>query len=571
MSDLQIETSGSELPYEYPRAKEKTKVELLKEESHNLRGTLIEDVVSEAPRFGNNSELLLKFYGIYQQKDRDRRKAGEPAGEPKPFTLMVRGRIPGGRLTADQYLAWDKVADQYSSHGLRLTTRQSIQIHGVLKKNLKATVKEVHEALSSTVGACGDVVRNVTQAVNPWGDPKIAQIEGIVDQLSQHFEAESNAYFEIFLDGEQVVEEKDDPIYGKAYLPRKFKLGVTVAGNNSIDIYTHDLGLVATFDEAGILEGYHVLVGGGMGMSHSDNATHPRLADDMGWIRAEAVLAVSEAIITTQRDHGNREDRTFARLKYLLDKKGLDWFRLEVERRANISFEARPIPAWKTPRYLGWNKHRDGSLTLGFHTLSGRIVDSRDKPLKSALRDIIRDYQLHVQVTAEQDLVLYGIRPEDQKPIEAFLDSHGLSGLSPRQVYDRALTCVALPTCIKALAEAERVGPEIFGALQESLDRYELSPRAPVIRITGCPNGCARPFAAEIGLVGQAPGQYALFLGGDEEGLRLAQKVKDKVKITELPELFQKLTEIWAREGEVAERLGDFVNRFGHERVGAAL
>lgn len=571
MSDLQTETKGSEAAFEYPRAKEKTKVEVLKEESNNLRGTLIEDVVSDAPRFGNNSELLLKFFGIYQQKDRDRRKAGEPLGEPKPFTLMVRGRIPGGRLTGEQYLAWDKVADKYSSNGLRLTTRQSIQIHGVLKGNLKSAVQEVYEALSSTVGACGDVVRNVTQAVNPWGDPKIAQIDGVVNQLSKHFEAESNAYFEIFLDGDQVVEEKEDPIYGRAYLPRKFKLGVTVAGNNSIDIYTHDLGLVATFDEVGILDGYHVLVGGGMGMSHGDNATHPRLADDLGWIQADAVIAVSEAIVTTQRDHGNREDRTFARLKYLLDKNGLDWFRSEVERRAEVRFLLRSVPDWKTPRYLGWNQHSDGSLTLGFHTLSGRIVDSQNTPLKSALRDVIRNFHLHVQVTAEQDLVLYGIRTEDQKAIEDFLASNGLSGLSPRQVYDRALTCVALPTCIKALAEAERVGPEIFGALQESLDRYDLSPRAPVIRITGCPNGCARPFAAEIGLVGQAPGQYAVFLGGDEEGLRLAQKVKDKVKITDLPELFHKLIEIWAREGGPEERLGDFVNRFGHERIGAAL
>ncbi len=549
---------------------EKSKIELLKEESRGLRGTLIEEVSSETPKFSINGEHLLKFWGAYQQKDRDRRKPGDPEG-PKPFTLMVRGRIPGGRLTAAQWLAWDTIADRYANSSLRLTTRQSVQLHGVLKQNLKATIKDIHSALNTTVGACGDVVRNVAQAVNPWGDPKLAQLDAPADLISKHFEADTNAYFEIFLDGEPVVEEKLDRIYGQAYLPRKFKIGITAVGNNSIDLYTQDLSLVATFNAEEQLDGYFVFVGGGMGMSHSDSETHPRLADNLGWVPAAALIPVSEAVVTTQRDYGNRENRTFARLKYLLDKRGVDWFRSEVEARSGFSFEARELPAWQTPSYLGWTKHRDGSLSLGFHLLSGRLIDSPQRPLKSTIRDIIQRYQLSVQVTADQDLILLGIQAEDQKAIESLLDERGLSPHSPRKLYDRALTCVALPTCVKALAEAERAGPQIFAYLQESLDKFELNDRAPIIRITGCPNGCARPFSAEIGLVGQLPGHYALYVGGDAEGQRLAQKIKDKVKTEQLPEVFDKLTALWSQQGVKGERLGDFAHRVGLEYVGAAL
>jgi sulfite reductase beta subunit-like hemoprotein len=550
---------------------EKTKIERLKEDSQGLRGSLREEIVSETPKFSIDGEHLLKFHGIYQQKDRDRRKPGEVSEGPKPFTLMVRGRIPGGRLNWKQWLAWDQIADRYSTHGLRLTTRQSLQLHGVLKKNLKSAVQDIHQALSSTTGACGDVVRNVTQAVNPWGDPKLDQLNAVADLISKHFEVESNAYFEIFLDGQAIVEEKIDRIYGTAYLPRKFKIGITAVGNNSIDIYTQDLGLAATYDDHGQLDGYFVFVGGGMGMSHSDAETHPRLADNLGWIPAVALIPVTEGVVTTQRDFGNRENRTFARLKYLLDKKGVEWFRTEVEQRSGFHFEAKTLPAWKTPPYLGWSQHRDGSLSLGFHTLSGRLVDTDKRKLKTTLRELIQQYELDVQVTADQDLVLLGIPPVAKRAIEAFLDSRGLSPDSPRKLYDRALTCVALPTCVKALAEGERAGPEIFGWLQESLDRYDLNDRAPVIRITGCPNGCARPFTAEIGLVGQLPGHYAVFVGGDAEGLRLAHKIRDKVKVDTLPEVFDKLTQVWASEGLAKERFGDFAVRIGFEKLGALL
>lgn len=551
-------------------SQEKSKMEVLKEESRGLRGTLPEEINSDATRFTGSAENLLKFHGMYQYKDRDKKKPGDESVGPKPFTMMVRGRIPGGRMTAQQWVAWDDIASRYATAGLRITTRQSLQLHGVLKGDVKPVLKEIHEALMSTTGACGDVVRNVTQSVNPWGDPRLAQLDEPATLLSKHFEVSSNAYFEIFLDGEPVVEEKDDRIYGKTYLPRKFKIGLTAAGNNSIDIYTQDLGLAATFDHHDKLDGYFVFVGGGMGMAHNDTETHPRLADLLGWIPKEALVAVAEGVVFTQRDYGNRENRTFARLKYLLDSRGLAWFKNEVEQRAQLKFEDRPLPAWKTPQHLGWIETRDGTLALGFHTLSGRLIDG-ERPLKSALRHVIETYQLAVQLTAEQDLILHGIKPENKREIETYLDTQGLNPLSPRKLYDRALTCVALPTCVKALAESERVGPQVFGQIQEILDRYQLNDKAPVVRITGCPNGCARPYSAEIGIVGQMPGLYAIFVGGEPEGQRLAFKVKDKVKTNDLPVLFDKLIGYWKAEGGREEFLGDFVQRVGAEQLGAVL
>ncbi len=541
---------------------EKSKIELLKEESRGLRGQIREELLADdAQRFSQHSEHLIKFHGMYQYKDRDRRKPGEDKAPPKPFTLMVRGRIPGGRISPEAWQKWDEIADRYAVSGLRITTRQSLQLHGVLKSNIKKTIQEIHAALSTTTGACGDVVRNVVQAVNPWGDPTLLELNAAADLLSQHFEVESDAYLEIFLDKEPVVQEREDRIYGTSYLPRKFKVGITKVGNNSIDIYTQDLGFAATFNVQNKIEGYFVFAGGGMGMSHSDQQTHPRLADLLGWIPASAFLATAEAIVTTQRDFGNRENRTFARLKYLIDAKGVSWFKDEVSRRSGFEFEDRPLPPWQTPNHLGWSTAVDGTLSLGFHTLSGRLTGD----LKRAVAYLVRHYQLPVQLTAEQDLILLGVQPKDKQAIESYLDSFGLSPLSPWKLYNRALTCVALPTCVKALAEAERIGPDLFRTIQDELTKLQLSDKAPVVRITGCPNGCARPYMAELALVGQLPGHYAVFLGGNSEGQRLAFKVKDKVKYEDLPKLFATIFGIWHDQGQIAELLGDFAFRFGAE------
>lgn len=548
-----------------------SKAELLKINSGGLRGNLREELASDSPRFGPIAETLIKFHGMYQQKDRDRRRPDAPEQGPKPFTLMVRGRIPGGLMTPAQWQGWDEVASRYAVSGLRLTTRQSLQIHGVLKSNIKATIQEINKALITTTGACGDVVRNVTLAVNPTGNPRLSQLEDLALLLSKHFEVDSNAYFEIFLDGEAIVEEREDPIYGRHYLPRKFKIGVTAAGDNSIDLYTQDLSFAATYDARERIDGYFVFVGGGMGMSHSDANTHPRLADLLGWTPREHVLKVAEAVVATQKDHGNRQDRTFARLKYLLDLKGAAWFRNEVEQRAEIKLQDRPLPAFKTPNYLGWSRHQDGTLTLGLHLLSGRVNDQGKRPIKSAIRTLLQSHGTRLQLTPDQDLLIFGIKPEEKNKVESILDAHGLSAITKDKLYDRALTCVALPTCSKALAEAERVGEQVFADLNAALLRYGKANIAPVVRITGCPNGCARPYTAELALVGQMPQTYAIYAGGSSEGSRLAVKVKDKVKFADLPTVFDKLAAAWQQLGLVEEHFGDFAHRLGPKALGELL
>ncbi|SMF78117.1 NADPH-dependent assimilatory sulfite reductase hemoprotein subunit [Pseudobacteriovorax antillogorgiicola] len=545
-------------------SQELTKIERLKQSSHGLRGKIKEELKDpEAKRFTNDSEQLLKFHGMYQQKDRDRRAPAERKLGPKPFTLMIRGRIPGGRLSPESWRVWDDLASAYSSGGIRLTTRQSIQLHGVLKSQVEDSIKKIHQSLQTTTGACGDVVRNVTQAVNPWGDPKLAQLDHVAELISQHFEVRSQAYFDIFLDGESVRVDEQETIYGDRYLPRKFKIAVSAEGDNSVDIYTHDFAIVATFNDGGVIDGYHIFAGGGMGTSHNNEATFPRLADHLGWIPKKELIPISEAIVTTQRDFGNREDRSQARLKYTIAHRGVDWFRHEVSSRAGVDFEDRPLAPWKTRSPLGWFDQANGKKALGLHLLSGRIIDQPNRKLKSALRQIIDHYVTQVQITAEQDLILEGIDPEKQIEVETILDQNGISPFSPNRIFDRAVTCVALPTCVKALAESERVGEATFSSIQELFDKHRQGRRAPTVRITGCPNGCARPYAAEIGLVGQLPGKYALFLGGSQEGTRLAKKIGDKLKLDDIYRYLDFAFSQWSKQGEPTEDFGDFVDRVG--------
>lgn len=547
---------------------ELSKAETIKRESRGLRGTLADELVSDTPRLSTNAETLIKFHGMYEQRDRDRRPPDQRHLGPKPFTLMIRGRIPGGRLNAAQWLAWDDVAERYSTEGLRITTRQSLQLHGVLRGDAKSVVKKISEVLSTTTGACGDVVRNVAQAANPTGSPRLNQLDSIADQISKHFEARSRAYVEIFLDDTPLPRQdgettESDTVYGQVYLPRKFKLAVTAAGDNSVDALTQDLTFAATYDDAEKIDGWFVYAGGGMGMTHGNTATFPRLADLLGWIPHKAIIAVAEAIVTTQRDYGDRKERSHARLKYTIETLGLSWFRAEVERRAGIGFEQRTPPAWQVPNYLGWIQRHDGSLALGYHVLSGRL---RGK-LKAAIRYLVKHYQLDVQLTAEQDLILLGIPAAAQKEIEEFLSAKGLDPASPSPLHDRALTCVALPMCSKAFAEAERIGEDLFSELEESLKKHQLQARAPTVRITGCPNGCARPYAAELGIVGQSPQRYALYAGGHADGTRLGFRLFEKVPYAEIANLVDQLFARWAENSHPSESFGDFAQRYPREQL----
>jgi sulfite reductase beta subunit-like hemoprotein len=534
-------------------------LEELKAQSAFLRGTLAEELASPEPKLGADAAHLVKFHGLYQQKDRDKAFEPKPGIAPKPHVLMVRGRIPGGRLSPAQWAAWNGLADRFGDGTLRLTTRQSVELHGVLKRDIKATLQELHRALLTTKGACGDVVRNVMEAPNPAGRADLAQLGPVAEALSEHFQAKSNAYAEVWLDGEKVNGPESEPLYGKTYLPRKFKIAVTLAGNNSVDAYTQDLAFAGTLGWNGHIDGWFVLAGGGMGMTHHDASTFPRLADLLGWIPAAALLPVAEAVVTTQRDHGNRLNRKRARLKYLIHERGIAWFRAEVEARSGVRFEDLDLPAWQTPSSLGWTKRADGAWALGFHTLAGRIAG----PLKAALAELVAAHGLEVQLTPDQDLILLGIHREARATVEAFLAARGLRAESPSRLHDRALACVALPLCAVAITEAERVAPDFLGTIQSLLEKHGLADRAPVFRLTGCANGCARPYAAELALVGQAVDRYALFAGGDAEGTRLAFPVAEKIPTAELPDVLDRLFELWKAEGRRGERLGDAAARLG--------
>ncbi|MBK8190165.1 MAG: NADPH-dependent assimilatory sulfite reductase hemoprotein subunit [Vampirovibrionales bacterium] len=561
------------------------KAETLKAASDYLRGSIARELAAPTDHFSADASALLKFHGMYQQDDRDQRQSSAQ-GKTKVYSLMVRGRIPGGRLSASQYAVWDDIASQYANGSLRITTRQSFQLHGVLKSNVKPVIQAIHRALLSTVAACGDVARNVTQAPNPLGLFELSLLDGVAATLSDHFKPKTPAYAEIWLDDEKVAavtaasedasaqtpETQAEPLYGATYLPRKFKMAVTLAGNNTVDLYSNDLGFAATLRSDGRIDGYFVFVGGGQGMTHNKPETFPRLADCLGWIPEWDLIPVAEAVLTTQRDYGDRSNRRHARLKYLLHDRGVEWFRGEVEARSGVRFNGEiPLAPWQTPSYLGWRKRADGRWSLGCHTLSGRIVDRQSAPLKSTLRAIIDAYALDVQLTCDQDLILLGVEEADKPAIEARLAEAGLDLSSPAPLYDRALACVALPTCGLAITESERYLPTLLPVIQSALERHGLSQRAPVVRMTGCPNGCARPYSAELALVGRSPGVYAVFSGGNVEGTRLAELLSEGVRDADFPAYVDRLFALWRAQGEPAERLGDFIARYSIPAAREAL
>ncbi|TGK07265.1 NADPH-dependent assimilatory sulfite reductase hemoprotein subunit [Leptospira semungkisensis] len=548
--------------------KELSEVEHIKTASQGLRGKIGVAIETGADGFEEDDKQLIKFHGMYQQKDRDRRKDENGDFIENPTSFMIRGRIPGGRLTAQQYAVWDDLADEFGGGALRLTTRQSIQMHTILLKDLKPIMQAVHKVNLSTMGACGDVVRNVTQALNPWGTKELGQLDPVAQLISDHFKYKSSAYAELWLGETQLNKEIEDPIYGKTYLPRKFKIAITLAGDNSVDIYTNDMGFAATLDANGKIDGYFVFAGGGLGMTHNKPETYPRAADLLGWVPEKDLISVAEGIVTSHRDFGDRTNRKHARLKYVLADKGAEWFRSEVERRSGAKFDTdRQLPKWETPKYLGWTERADGTLALGFHTLSGRIKDFSDRPLKTALRKIIDEFNLNVQVTADQDLVLMGIRKEDRPKLESKLKEFNIDPASPKPLYDRALACPALPTCGLALTESERTFPQLLDSIQKVIDKLDLNDRAPIVRMTGCPNGCARPYSAEIGIVGQqAGGKYALFFGGNPEGTKVGDYVAKKVAFADIPVQLEKAFSVWKQDGKANESFGEFVERYSLDK-----
>ncbi len=547
-------------------SKELTEVEHVKQASRHLRGTLEEGLFSEESGFAKGDQHLMKFHGFYQQKNRELPK------ETAFHSFMLRGRIPGGRLTADQYLAWDELATQYGGGSLRITTRQALQLHGVLKGDLKATIQGIRQMGLTTLGACGDVVRNVTQAANLTGDPALAQLDGLAELLSDHFAWKSRAYAEIWLDEEKLEEPQEpEPLYGATYLPRKFKMAVTLAGRNDIDIYTNDLAYAATLGQDGVIDGAFILGGGGMGMTHGKPETFPRAADLLGWVPASHFLTVAEALVAVHREFGDRTDRKHARLKYVFAEQGLAWVREQVEHRAGVKFDPRPLPPWQTPSTLGWQRRSDGTWAFGLHILCGRVIDAEGSPIRTALHEVVARFRPDVVLTADQGMALLGISDADRGPIEASFKAHGLDFLSSSPLRDRALACVSLPTCGLAVTESERVLDPVLTLLEGELTALNLLDRAPVVRMTGCPNGCARPYAAEIGIVGQAKNRHAIFVGGHHEGSRLNRLWLQKVPLEELGTALRPLLRTWAERSNPTQRLGEWLATQDWELLRAEL
>ena len=542
--------------------------ERIKEASDYLRGTLAEGLREQITgAITEDDAQLVKFHGMYLQDDRDLRPERTRKKMEKAFAFMLRVRVPGGALSTTQWLALDRVARDYGNHTVRLTTRQSVQLHGVIKSNLKPTLQAIDSVLLNTIAACGDVNRNVMCNPNPYHSRAHGAALELARAISDHLTPRTPAYREIWLDGERIVggeEEVIEPIYGKTYLPRKFKTVVAVPPSNDVDVFAHDLGFIAILDRNGGVEGWNITVGGGMGMTHGEPDTYPRTADVMGFCATEDALAIAEAVVTVQRDWGDRTNRKHARVKYTIEDRGLDVFRTEVERRAKVKLHAaRSFAFTSTGDRYGWTEGEDGQAHLTLFIGNGRVRDVGPGTQQlSALRQIAKLHEGDFRLTANQNLIIAKVSPERRPAIEQIAAAHAL--LAPRSGLRRnSMACVALPTCGLALAESERYMPDLLDALEHTLAGHGLSSDDIVIRMTGCPNGCARPYLAEIGLVGKGPGRYNLYLGAAFEGSRLSKLYAEDLDHVAITERLEPLFAAYAAERQPGEHFGDFVIRAG--------
>ena len=549
-------------------------VERLKQGSQGLRGDLARELAAPGREVSEDAYNLLKFHGTYEHHDRDTATARKQRGEEKDFSFMVRVRMPGGVLTAAQYLALDGLADTYGNATLRITTREGVQFHGVIKQDLRATIAAINHALLTTQSACGDVVRNVTATPAPRRDAVHARLRADAAMLSATLLPASRAYHELFLDEQAQAElgaaPEPEPLFGPTYLPRKFKIGIAAPSDNTIDVLTNDLGVIALFEGEHLL-GYNLALGGGLGMTHNKPATYPRLATPLVFVGPDDLRRGAEAVIALQRDFGNRADRRRARLKYLLDDRGAEWAKTALEGYFGAPLApARAMPPLEVPEILGWHAQGDGKFWLGIPVPSGRIADRPGVRLRSALREIVVRFGCDPVMTGQQDVLLSNLAPGDRGPVEALLRAHGVAlaeDLTPLARW--ALACPALPTCGLALAEAERVRAPMLAAIEAELARFGLAEERISLRITGCPNGCARTYGGDIGIVGRMPGHYALYVGGDFAGTRLSFKLHDKVAEADLASTLAPLFAAFAAGRGEGEGFGDFCTRLGAEELRA--
>ncbi|MFG3817108.1 sulfite reductase, ferredoxin dependent [Limnothrix redekei] len=574
-------------PVAAPTETRLSKVEGLKERSNFLREPVASELLLDTNYFSNDAIQILKFHGSYQQVDRDLQKPGQE----KPYQMMLRTRSPGGFIPPQLYLTLDRLASEYGNETLRATTRQGFQLHGILKKNLKATIAAIVNSMGSTLGACGDLNRNVMAPPAPYKNrPEYQLALAYANNIADLLTPQTGAYYEIWLDGEKAISAEEDPavkaarqsngstpmrldteepIYGATYMPRKFKCAVTVPGDNSVDLFSQDLSLVVITNEQGELEGFNVYAGGGLGRTHNKEETFARIADEIGFVGAADVYGLVKAIVAVQRDYGDRFDRRHSRMKYLLHDWGVAKFRDHVEDYLGKKLEpARPLPAWRYEDFLGWHEQGDGHLFLGLSIQNGRVHDQGDFKLRSALRQIVERFQLPMLLTPHQNVLFYDIKPGDRAAIEKILTDCGVWAIEQIDPLERlAMACPAMPTCGLAITESERALPGFVERIRSLMERLGLGDESFVIRMTGCPNGCARPYMAELGFVGSAPNAYQVWLGGSPSQTRLAQTFTERMKDTDLESFLEPILVYFKRSREPGESFGDFCHRVGFDTL----
>ena len=549
----------------------KLDVESLKAQSGGLRGTIPQELAAPVDHFSEAAASLLKFHGIYQQDDRDARKSARETNAGKAYGFMVRTKNPGGFLPARFYAAVDDLADRFGNGTIRVTTRGGLQLHGVPKGDLHEVIAQINAHLGTTLGACGDINRNVMAPPFPFATPAYVDARRTAHELADLLTPHATAYYEVWQYGEVVhtAAPAAEPIYGAAFLPRKFKIAVAVPGDNSVDLYTNDLGVVPLHDAAGSLLGYDLVVGGGLGMTHGKTATYPRLANEFGFVPHGRLNDAVRAIVIVQRDHGDRTNRKHARLKYLIDDRGLDWFRSAVEAEAGFALEPwRALPPWAVPAYSGWHEQGDGRWFYGLEILSGRVADVAGIETKSALRDVVDTIGCDLVATPNQNILIVDIAPGNRERIDAILVRHGVAEAGGLDAFARAvLACPALPTCGLSLAESERALPSLLADVRAAWNAAGLDDGAPTIRMTGCPNGCARPYVGEIGIVGVSADRYNVYLGGNVASTRLNMLVRATVPRVEIASTLAPYFADFAAQRMNGESFGDYCERSSSERL----
>lgn len=543
---------------------DKSAIEKIKEASQHLRGSLKESLRDEITgAIREDDQAVVKFHGMYQQDDRDRREERAAKKLERLYSFMVRLRLPGGFLTPEQWIAVYDIAGEQSTGVIKITSRQTIQLHGILKSDIKPTIKAFSEAKLDSIATCGDINRNVLCSSHPKQSPIHAQVFSYADKISNLLMPKTKAYYEIWLDEEKLVDKKEeeDPLYQERYLPRKFKIAIAIPPNNDVDVFANDIGLIAVI-ENDELKGFNIAIGGGLSSTHGNEETYPRLATLIGFTDTEekTLKAVYE-IATIQRDYGNRSDRKLARLKYTVDKLGIDWFKKEIENRTGFALAPAKEYTFNSRKdFFGWERNAEGHWYYTVFVENGRVLDDEDTKLKSALLEVAKTGKANFRFTCNQNVIISDVQEADKKLIDSILTKFAISAHTENTstIRKNSMACVAFPTCPLALAEAQRYLPSLIDKIEELLGKHSLSDEEIIIRMTGCPNGCARSYAAEIGFVGTAYGKYNMHLGGDRIGARLNKIYKENIGETEILQSLDGLFSKYASHKQPNETFGDF-------------